>query len=105
MIIYNEDGETGYSISGPKGVINDWRKYKQLEVEQKQEQKKEMERLIKKLAMTCRSDLDLKKDQEKQNEMKDKIKSKVSRMGTKYLHGKEMLVKTFCSLNFLVAQG
>lgn len=63
---------------GPKGVINDWRKYKQLEVEQKQEQKKEMERLIKKLSMTCRSDLDQEKDKEKQKELQDKIKGKVS---------------------------
>lgn len=42
-----------------------------------------MERLIKKLSMTCRSDLDQTKDQEKQNEMKDKIKSKVSRVESK----------------------
>lgn len=64
--------------SGPKGVINDWRKYKQLEVEQRQEQKNEMERLIKKLSMTCRSDLDLQKDSEKQKELQEKIKGKVS---------------------------
>lgn len=63
---------------GPKGVINDWRKYKQLEVEQKQEQKREMERLIKKLSMTCRSDHDLEKDQEKEKQLQNKIKGKVS---------------------------
>lgn len=77
----------GYSFVGPKGVINDWRKYKQLEVEQKQEQKKEMERLIKKLSMTCRSELDMEKDKDKQKELQDKIKGKVSRMGTKCIHG------------------
>lgn len=59
-------------------MINDWRKYKQLEVEQRQEQKNEMERLIKKLSMTCRSDLDLERDKEKQKELEDKIKGKVS---------------------------
>ena len=58
-------------------MINDWRKYKQLEVEQRQEQKKEMERLIKKLSMTCRSDLDLENDKEKQKELEDKIAGKV----------------------------
>lgn len=63
---------------GPKGVINDWRKYKQLEVEQKQEQKREMERLIKKLSMTCRSDLDLEKDKEKETQLQNKLKGKVS---------------------------
>lgn len=67
-----------YFLLGPKGVINDWRKYKQLEVEQKQEQKREMERLIKKLSMTCRSDLDLEKDKEKEKELQNKIKGKVS---------------------------
>ncbi|MEQ2291562.1 hypothetical protein AMECASPLE_014491 [Ameca splendens] len=64
--------------TGPKGVINDWRKYKQLEVEQKQEQKNEMERLIKKLSMTCRSDLDLIKEKEEEKKLQDKIKSKMT---------------------------
>lgn len=73
-------GNSGCSASGPKGVINDWRKYKQLEVEQKQEQKKEMERLIKKLSMTCRSNLDLEKDQEKQKALQDKIQGKVCKV-------------------------
>ncbi|KAH0615602.1 hypothetical protein JD844_005056 [Phrynosoma platyrhinos] len=40
--------------TGPKGVINDWRRFKQLETEQREEQCREMERLIKKLSMTCR---------------------------------------------------
>ncbi|XP_013861986.1 phosducin-like protein [Austrofundulus limnaeus] len=73
---YNPDGSS--VNTGPKGVINDWRKYKQLEVEQRQEQKNEMERLIKKLSMTCRSDLDLQKDSEKQKELQEKIKGKMT---------------------------
>ena len=83
-------------MSGPKGVINDWRKYKQLEVEQKQEQKKEMERLIKRLSMSCRSDLDLEKDEEKKKELQDKIQGKVSRMGD---HTKIILVKSSSAKN------
>ncbi|XP_023264398.1 prostaglandin G/H synthase 1-like [Seriola lalandi dorsalis] len=75
-IDYSADGSA--VNTGPKGVINDWRKYKQLEVEQKQEQKKEMERLIKKLSMTCRSDLDLEKDKEKQKELQEKIQGKMT---------------------------
>ncbi|XP_053267716.1 phosducin-like protein [Pleuronectes platessa] len=75
-IDYSADGSA--VNTGPKGVINDWRKYKQLEVEQKQEQKKEMERLIKKLSLTCRSDLDLEKDSDKQKELQDKIKGKMT---------------------------
>lgn len=38
-----------------------------------------MERLIKKLSMTCRSDLDLKNDKDEEKKLQDKIKSKVSR--------------------------
>uniref|UniRef100_A0A3P9JDG4 Phosducin like n=1 Tax=Oryzias latipes TaxID=8090 RepID=A0A3P9JDG4_ORYLA len=75
-IDYSADGSS--VNTGPKGVINDWRKYKQLEVEQKQEQKREMERLIKKLSMTCRSDLDQEKDKEKQKELQNKIQGKMT---------------------------
>lgn len=64
-------------LAGPKGVINDWRKYKQLETEQRVEQQKEMERLIKKLSMTCRSQLDEELDKQKQKELQDKINGKV----------------------------
>ncbi|XP_056433991.1 phosducin-like protein [Gadus macrocephalus] len=75
-IEYSADGSA--VNTGPKGVINDWRKYKQLEVEQRQEQKKEMERLIKKLSMTCRSDLDLENDKEKQKALEEKIAGKMT---------------------------
>lgn len=64
-------------IPGPKGVINDWRRFKQLETEQRQEQRREMERLIKKLSMTCRSHLDDEADKQKQKELQEKINGKV----------------------------
>ncbi|KAJ8377618.1 hypothetical protein AAFF_G00255270 [Aldrovandia affinis] len=73
---YSQDGSA--INTGPKGVINDWRKYKQLETEQRQEQKKEMERLIKKLSMTCRSQLDEERDKEKQKALQDKINGKMT---------------------------
>ena len=41
--------------TGPKGVVEDWRRYKQLEVEKREEQTKEKELLAKRLAVTCRS--------------------------------------------------
>ncbi len=63
--------------TGPKGVINDWRKYKQLENEQRVEQQKEMERLIKKLSMTCKSHLEEEADRQKQKELQEKIAGKV----------------------------
>ncbi len=65
------------SPTGPKGVINDWRKYKQLENEQRVEQQKEMERLIKKLSMTCKSHLEEEADRQKQKELQEKIAGKV----------------------------
>lgn len=75
-IDYSPDGSA--VNTGPKGVINDWRKYKQLETEQRVEQQKEMERLIKKLSMTCKSHLDEEMDKEKQKELQDKINGKVN---------------------------
>lgn len=67
---------------GPKGVLNDWRKYKQLETEQRAEQKKEMEQLIKKLSLTCRSHLDDEQEKQKQKELQDKINGKVNALFT-----------------------
>lgn len=67
------------SPAGPKGVINDWRKFKQLENEQRMEQQKEMERLVKKLSMTCKSHLDEEAEREKQKKLQDKIAGKVSK--------------------------
>ncbi|XP_074067739.1 phosducin-like protein [Macrotis lagotis] len=64
--------------TGPKGVINDWRRFKQLETEQREEQCREMERLIKRLSMTCRSHLDEEDDKQKQRELQDKINGKMT---------------------------
>lgn len=54
------EGKTSAN-TGPKGVIEDWRRYKQLERENREDQEKEKVELAKKLAMTCRTD---KEDQE-----------------------------------------
>ncbi|XP_022532142.2 phosducin-like protein [Astyanax mexicanus] len=75
-IEYSPDGSA--VNTGPKGVLNDWRKYKQLETEQRVEQQKEMERLIKKLSMTCKSHLDEEMDKEKQKQLQDKLNGKVN---------------------------
>ncbi|XP_014470824.1 PREDICTED: phosducin-like protein [Dinoponera quadriceps] len=50
--------------TGPKGVIKDWQRYKQLEAEKRELQEKERIQLMKKLSLTCRSAL----DEEKLNE-------------------------------------
>ncbi|XP_034352068.1 phosducin-like protein [Arvicanthis niloticus] len=69
----------GISINtGPKGVINDWRRFKQLETEQREEQCREMERLIKKLSMSCRSHLDEEEEQQKQKDLQEKISGKMT---------------------------
>ena len=50
------------SNTGPKGVIKDWQRYKQLEAEKKGEQERERLQLIKKLSLTCRTSLDEEKE-------------------------------------------
>lgn len=50
------------SNTGPKGVIKDWQRYKQLQAEKRAEQEKERLQLIKKLSLTCRSSLDEEKE-------------------------------------------
>ncbi|XP_053852099.1 roquin-2 isoform X1 [Vidua macroura] len=75
--------------TGPKGVINDWRRFKQLETEQRQEQRREMERLIKKLSMTCRSHLDDEADQQKQKELQEKINGKMTLQEYNMIHNDE----------------
>ncbi|XP_011499018.1 PREDICTED: phosducin-like protein [Ceratosolen solmsi marchali] len=46
------------SNTGPKGVIRDWQRFKQIESEKRAEQEKERIELMKKLSLTCRSSLD-----------------------------------------------
>ncbi|CAI9532367.1 unnamed protein product [Staurois parvus] len=70
--------EEGAINTGPKGVINDWRRYKQMETEQNAEQRREMEQLIKKLSMTCKSHLDEEKDKQKQKELEEKLHGKMT---------------------------
>ncbi|XP_078082701.1 phosducin-like protein [Mustelus asterias] len=75
--------------TGPKGVINDWRRFKQLETEQRAEQRREVRRLIKKLSMSCRSHLDEEKDQQKQRVLQDKINGKMTMKECNMLHEKD----------------
>ncbi|XP_031825926.1 phosducin-like protein 1 [Nomia melanderi] len=56
------------SNTGPKGVLKDWQRYKQLEAEKRQEQEKERLQLMKKLSLTCRSSLDEDKEKVLQND-------------------------------------
>lgn len=44
--------------TGPKGVIEDWRRFKQLEIEKREENERERNELAKRLTMTVQSALD-----------------------------------------------
>lgn len=54
------------SNTGPKGVLKDWQRFKQLETEKRKEQEAEQVSLMKKLSLTCRSTLDDEKDKKDQ---------------------------------------
>lgn len=51
--------------TGPKGVINDWRRFKQLETEKREDQEREKLGLAKKLSITCRTNAEDEKEREK----------------------------------------
>ncbi|RNA27196.1 phosducin [Brachionus plicatilis] len=65
--------KAGQSVNtGPKGVIQDWQRFKQLQHEKGQESKMEREKIIKRLAMTCKSDeIDKEIQKEKINTKKE----------------------------------
>ncbi|PNF27863.1 Phosducin-like protein [Cryptotermes secundus] len=44
--------------TGPKGVMKDWQRFKQLEIEKRAEQEKERQALIEKLSLTCKSPME-----------------------------------------------
>ena len=63
----------GVSNTGPKGVIEDWRRFKQLERESRAEQDRERTELAKRLAMTCRTagedEIEKAKEQQKEEDL------------------------------------
>ncbi|CAG0914127.1 unnamed protein product [Notodromas monacha] len=56
--------------TGPKGVIKDWQRFKQLETEKREEQEAEKLKLIQKLSLNCASE----SEKEKQKTEKEKKK-------------------------------
>ncbi|XP_033118192.1 phosducin-like protein [Anneissia japonica] len=64
----DELGSRSATKTGPKGVIADWRRYKQLENEKREQQEAERKALHKKLALTCRSHLDEEESKKKEAE-------------------------------------
>ncbi|XP_028398334.1 phosducin-like protein [Dendronephthya gigantea] len=55
-------------MTGPKGVIEDYRRYRQLVAEQREEKKAELEALAKKFSITCQSSLDEEKEKNAKKE-------------------------------------
>lgn len=59
--------------TGPKGVINDWREFKRMETEQREEQERERQQLMKKLQMTCRSHLNDEEEKKKDEDFMQEL--------------------------------
>ena len=59
--------------TGPKGVIKDWQRYKQLESEKREEQELERLALMKKLSLTCQSTKDEEKMQHDEDELEREL--------------------------------
>lgn len=64
-------GSGSSSNTGPKGVIEDWRKYKQLQAELKEGQDAERVALAKRLTMACRTDREEQEARERQENLAD----------------------------------
>jgi len=71
--------------TGPKGVIKDWQRYKQLETEKREEQEKEKQELIKKLSMTCRSHLDDEAEKAKDEKLMRDLEEELDEMEDEFL--------------------
>lgn len=71
--------------TGVKGVINDWREYKKLETEKKEEQEQERKKLLKKLSMTCRSHLDDEKEKEKDQRFQEEIEKELEELEDEFI--------------------
>jgi len=59
----------GTANTGPKGVMKDWQRFKQLETEKREEAELEKMALAKKLSLTCRSEREDKEAKKKEDEL------------------------------------
>ncbi|XP_034947209.1 phosducin-like protein [Chelonus insularis] len=57
------------SNTGPKGVLHDWKKFKQLESEKKAQNDEQYLKLLKKFSMSCKSSLDEEKEKNNDEEL------------------------------------
>lgn len=87
--------------TGPKGVIKDWQRYKQLKNEQREESERERIELVKKLTMTVQSALDEEREkaEEEDPELAELLKDEFLESYQKQ-RMKEMLEKSQHKLKF-----
>ncbi|CAL1277066.1 unnamed protein product [Larinioides sclopetarius] len=82
--------------TGPKGVLKDWQRYKQLESERREEQEAERLALIKKLSLTCQSAKDEEKSRQEQEELDAELKELLDDKileEFKHIHMQQMMEK------------
>jgi len=66
----------GYSLNtGPKGVMQDWIKYKELETLRKAEEEAEVRNLYKNLSLTCKTDMEIRQMQQEEDDFKELFES------------------------------
>jgi len=79
-------GSDGRSVNtGPKGVVQDWRRFKQLETERRKEADREKAELVKKLAHTCRSHLDDEKEQRADDALMQELEMELDDLDKEFL--------------------
>jgi len=67
----NVDGAT--SNTGPKGVLKDWQRFKQLETERKEEAEQEKIALAKKLNLSCKSAREEEEEKERERRIEEEM--------------------------------
>ncbi|EFX82325.1 hypothetical protein DAPPUDRAFT_210764 [Daphnia pulex] len=61
------------TITGPKGVIKDYQRFKQLERERREEQKEELSKLAKKFSITCRTNAEDDKAKSEEEKLEEEL--------------------------------
>jgi len=74
------------SNTGPKGVIEDWRKYKQLETERREDQENERVAILKKLSLTCRTHKEDEIEKEKDAALTKQLNEKFDELEVEFLN-------------------
>jgi len=85
--------------TGPKGVIKDWQRFKQLEIEKREENEREKRELMKKLSMTVKSALE-EEQMKADDDLDELLEDDDFLMAYRMNRMKEMLAQTEHNLKF-----